>query len=54
LSKANVFGTQEAIRFAATGVTKPLHFVSTVGVSASNVHADSIIDETIPLHQSGN
>ena len=54
LSKANVFGTQEAIRFAATGVTKPLHFVSTVGVFASNVHADSIIDETIPLHQSGN
>jgi len=54
LSKANVFGTQEAIRFAATGVTKPLHFVSTVGVFASSVHADSIIDETIPLHQSGN
>lgn len=53
LSKPNVLGTQEAIRFAMTGSKKPLHFVSTVGVFASNVHAESTIDETIPLDQSG-
>ncbi len=32
LRSSNVLGTQEVLRFACAGTTKPVHFVSTVGV----------------------
>jgi thioester reductase-like protein len=47
LKRANVQGTEEALRLAAQGRTKPLHFVSTVSVFDSAVFAGRPrVDET--------
>lgn len=45
LRAANVLGTQEAIRLAALGQTKPLHFISTLAVFLSDAHTDQLVAE---------
>jgi thioester reductase-like protein len=46
LKPANVLGTQEALRLAARGRTKPLHFVSTLAVfSHSSMAAGGIYED---------
>ncbi len=44
LKPANVLGTQEALRLAAEGQSKPLHFVSTLGVFplVGNVEGEAV------------
>ncbi len=46
LRAANVLGTQEVIRLAALGQTKPLHFISTLAIFLSDAHTDQPVDET--------
>lgn len=49
LRAANVLGTQEAIRLAAQGQTKPLHFISTLAIFLSDTHAaQSVAEDRIP------
>ncbi len=49
LRAANVLGTHEAIRLAAQGQTKPLHFISTLAIFLSDTHADqSVTEDCIP------
>jgi thioester reductase-like protein len=45
LRAANVLGTQEVIRLAALGQTKPLHYVSTLGIFLSDAHANQAVTE---------
>lgn len=46
LKAANVLGTQEVLRFAAQGKTKPVHFISAISVfSGREALADQIIRE---------
>jgi thioester reductase-like protein/FkbH-like protein len=52
LAGANVGGTLEALRFAAHGRTKPLHFVSTLGVLMSGYRHDQVIAEDAELDHS--
>ena len=46
LRVANVLGTQEVIRLAALGHTKPLHYISTLAIFLSDSHTDQLVDET--------
>ncbi len=45
LRAANVLGTQEVIRLACLGHTKPLHYVSTLAIFLSDAHTDQLVDE---------
>ena len=45
LRAANVLGTQEVIRLAALGQTKPLHFISTLAIFLSDAHTDQLVAE---------
>jgi thioester reductase-like protein len=45
LKPANVLGTQEALRLAARGRTKPLHFVSTLAVFSHSPMASGIYED---------
>jgi thioester reductase-like protein len=45
LRAANVLGTQEVIRLAALGQTKPLHYISTLAIFLSDLHTDQLVDE---------
>jgi thioester reductase-like protein len=45
LRAANVLGTQEIIRLAALGQTKPLHYISTLAIFLSDLHTDQLVDE---------
>jgi thioester reductase-like protein len=52
LRAANVVGTQEILRLAASHRVKPVHFVSTVGVFASS-DAQRLVTESDALETSG-
>ena len=52
LRAANVDGTLEALRFAAHGRTKPLHFVSTLGVLMSGYAHEQVVAEDQELDHS--
>jgi thioester reductase-like protein len=50
LKAANVLGTQEILRFACQGKTKPLHFISTISVfAASHTTGVQVVTEDTPL-----
>jgi thioester reductase-like protein len=53
LRDANVYGTHEVLRLAASRRLKPVHFVSTVGVFSSPESPAEIVSETEPLENSG-
>jgi thioester reductase-like protein len=53
LRATNVDGTHELLRFAAARVTKPMHFISTVGVFSSRERSGDVAFETDPLESSG-
>jgi thioester reductase-like protein len=55
LAPANVGGTREVLRLAATGPLKIVHHVSTVGVLMSGAHLEdaSVAGEDAPLARSG-
>jgi thioester reductase-like protein len=45
LRAANVLGTQEVIRLACLGHSKPLHYISTLAIFLSEAHTDQLVDE---------
>ncbi len=49
LKAANVLGTEEALRLAATGRPKPLHFISSIAVFAPGAFVDGVGWEDAPL-----
>jgi thioester reductase-like protein len=50
LEPANVFGTREVLRLAASATAKPVHFVSTLGVFYSTqMRAGAVVRESDPL-----
>jgi thioester reductase-like protein len=50
LKAANVLGTQEILRFACQGKTKPLHFISTISVfAASHTAGVQVVTEDTSL-----
>lgn len=53
LKKTNVCGTKEIIRLACQSKTKPLHFISTVGVFSSPNYRSDVVTEEEPLENSG-
>ena len=53
LHDANVHGTHEVLRLAASRRLKPVHFVSTVGVFSSPEFPAEVVSETEPLENSG-
>jgi len=56
LKTTNVLGTQEMLRFAAVGGTKPLHFISTLAVFLSETYAhaeQTILENDIPVVNEG-
>jgi thioester reductase-like protein len=53
LRSHNVEGTREILRLAVRTRTKPVHYVSTVGVFSSPDYAGGIVAESEELHNSG-
>jgi len=53
LKAANVLGTEEVLRLACQIRTKPVHFVSTVGVFWSPDYTANVVREDEDLHHSG-
>jgi thioester reductase-like protein len=53
LRSANVGGTHEVLRLAAATRTKPVHFISTVGVFSSPEQAREVVLEGDALEESG-
>jgi thioester reductase-like protein len=53
LKDANVGGTHEVLRMAASRRLKPVHFISTVGVFSSLEYPGDVVLENEPLDQSG-
>ncbi|HTP33434.1 MAG TPA: thioester reductase domain-containing protein, partial [Candidatus Acidoferrales bacterium] len=49
----NVGGTREILRLAARTRTKPVHYVSTIGVFSSPDYAGGIVEESEELNRSG-
>lgn len=49
LKAANVLGTQEVLRLATLTRLKPVHFVSTLAVFASDAYIDTCVQESDPL-----
>ncbi|KJH70639.1 non-ribosomal peptide synthetase family protein [Aliterella atlantica] len=54
LKAANVLGTQEILRLAAQTKTKPVHFISTIGVVGAADSAVETIGEDTPIDRSQN
>ena len=51
VSKSNVHGTKEILKFAITKKTKPIHFISTLSVfSKSDLQSTHILEEQISDH----
>jgi thioester reductase-like protein len=53
LKAPNVLGTQEVLRLACQHRTKPVHFISTVGVFSSPDYPSEVVRESEPLESSG-
>jgi thioester reductase-like protein len=54
LKPINVWGTQEVLRLATQGKTKPLHYISSVAVLESSAYQGQTVRETDPLNHSEN
>lgn len=52
LKPTNVLGTQEILRLASRGKTKPVHYISTIAVFGSSAYGGKVVTEADPLAHS--